>query len=184
MFDQHYHSGFAHDDQRYVELAVSARDEICTLIETAIARGEIGTADVFDTDYRLIAGSNPERFDTRFNEFADRYIQPIIDRVNDSDPAIEGSVCSDINGYLPTHQSNRSKSPRPNDPDWNDRNCRNRRILLDDQTARAIKSDAPFMMSVYHLDRGSEAMMVKNVFVPLLINGKRWGNFEIAYVNR
>ncbi|GAO38108.1 putative methyl-accepting chemotaxis protein [Sphingomonas changbaiensis NBRC 104936] len=184
MFDQLVHSGFAHDDQRYVELAISACDEIQNLIEGAIARGEIGMADVMDTDYRLIPGSNPEQFDTRFNAFADRYIQPIIDRVNASDPAIEGSVCSDINGYLPTHQSARSKPPRPDDPEWNDRNCRNRRILLDDQTARAIKSEAPFMMSVYHLDRGSEAMMVKNVFVPLWINGKRWGNFEIAYVNQ
>jgi methyl-accepting chemotaxis protein len=184
MFDQLVHSGFAHDDQRYVELAVSARDEIQNLIEGAIARGEVSKDDVFDTDYKLIAGFLPERYDNRFNAFADRYIQPIIDRVNRSDSAIEGSVCSDINGYLPTHQSSRSKEPRPDDPEWNDRNCRNRRILLDDQTARAIKSEAPFMMSVYHLDRGNEGMMVKNVFVPLWINGKRWGNFEIAYVNQ
>ena len=49
---------------------------------------------------------------------------------------------------------------------------------------RAVKSDAPFMMAVYQLDRGNEALMVKNVFVPLWINGKRWGNFEIAYVDR
>jgi methyl-accepting chemotaxis protein len=184
MFDQLVHSGFAHDDQRFVELAIATRDEVQQLIEAAIARGEIGMDDVFDTDYRLIPGSNPERYDTRFNDFADRYIRPIIDRVNASDKAIEGSICSDINGYLPTHQSGRSQQPRPDDPEWNDRNCRNRRILLDDQTARAVASEAPFMMSVYHLDRGSEAMMVKNVFVPLWINGRRWGNFEIAYVER
>ena len=184
MFDQLVHSGFAHDDQRYVELAIDARDEIQKLIEGAIARGEIAPADVFDTDYRLIPGSNPERYDNRFNDFADRYIQPIIDRVTDSDPAIEGSVCSDVNGYLPTHQSRRSKQPKPNDPEWNDTNCRNRRILADDTTMRAVKSDAPFMMAVYRLDRGSEAIMVKNVFVPLWINGRRWGNFEIAYVDR
>ncbi|MFD1611671.1 methyl-accepting chemotaxis protein [Sphingomonas tabacisoli] len=184
MFDQLVHSGFAHDDQRFVEMAIGACDEIQNLIEGAIARGEIGMADVFDTDYRLITGSNPERFDTRFNAFADRYLQPIIDRVTDSDSAIEGAVCSDVNGYLPTHQSRRSKTPRPDDPEWNDRNCRNRRILDDDTTMRAVKSDAPFMMAVYQLDRGNEVLMVKNVYVPLWINGKRWGNFEIAYVNR
>jgi methyl-accepting chemotaxis protein len=97
---------------------------------------------------------------------------------------VEGSVCSDVNGYLPTHQSRRSKPPKPNDPEWNDRNCRNRRILADDTTLRAVRSDAPFMMAVYQLHRGTEALMVKNVFVPLSINGRRWGNFEIAYVNR
>ena len=183
MFDQLVQSGFAHDDQRYVELAIATRDEVQTLIETAISRGEIAMADVFDTEYRLIPGSDPERFDNRFANFADRFIQPIIDRVTDSDPTVEGSVCSDANGYLPTHQSRRSKPPRPNDPEWNDRNCRNRRIFADDATLRAVASDAPFMMAVYQLDRGNEALMVKNVFVPLWINGKRWGNFEIAYIN-
>jgi methyl-accepting chemotaxis protein len=184
MFDQLVHSGFAHDDQRYVELAIGARDEIQTLIETAVSRGEIGMADVFDTDYRLIPGSDPERFDNRFADFADKYLQPIIDRVTDSQSAIEGSVCSDVNGYLPTHQSQRSKPPKPGDREWNDRNCRNRRILADETTMRAVKSDAPFMMAVYRLDRGNEALMVKNVFVPLWINGRRWGNFEIAYIDR
>jgi methyl-accepting chemotaxis protein len=184
MFDQLVHSGFAHDDQRYVELAVRARDEIAAMIEAAVERGEIAAADVFDTDYRLIPGSDPERFDNRFADWADRHIQPVIDRVTDSEAAIEGSVCSDINGYLPTHQSKRSKPPRPDDPEWNDRNCRNRRILADETTMRAVKSDAPFMMAVYQLDRGNEALMVKNVFVPLWIKGRRWGNFEIAYVDR
>lgn len=184
MFDQLVHSGFAHDDQRYVELAISTCEEVQNLIEGAISRGEIGMADVFDTDYRLIHGSNPERFDNRFADWADRNLQPIIDRVTESDSRIEGSVCSDVNGYLPTHQSRRSRPPRDGDPDWNERNCRNRRILADDTTMRAVKSDAPFMMAVYRLDRGSEAVMVKNVFVPLWINGKRWGNFEIAYVDR
>jgi methyl-accepting chemotaxis protein len=184
MFDQLVHSGFAHDDQRYVELAIGARDEIQNLIEGAISRGEIAMADVFDTDYRLILGSDPERFDNRFADFADKYLQPIIDRVTDSSPAIEGSVCSDVNGYLPTHQSQRSKPPKPGDREWNDRNCRNRRILADETTMRAVKSDAPFMMAVYQLDRGNEALMVKNVFAPLWINGRRWGNFEIAYIDR
>ncbi|HYZ47509.1 MAG TPA: hypothetical protein VE567_01300, partial [Sphingomonas sp.] len=118
-------------------------------------------------------------------DWADLHIRPIIDRVTDSHPAIEGSVCSDVNGYLPTHQTARSKPPKPNDPEWNDRNCRNRRIFNDDEaTMRAVKSNASFMMAVYLLDRGSEELMVKNVFVPLWINGKRWGNLEIAYVDR
>ena len=184
MFDQLVHSGFAHEDRRFVELAVIARDEIRTLVEAAIARGEIGEADVFDTDYRLIAGSDPARYDNRFADFADRHLQPIIDRVTNSETVIEGCVCSDVNGYLPTHQSRRSQPPRAGDAEWNDRNCRNRRIILDETTARAVRSDAPFMMAVYQLTRGGEALMVKNVYVPLWIGGRRWGNFEIAYLDR
>lgn len=182
MFDQLVQSGFSHDDQKFVELAVGACDEVKALVEAAIARGEITTDAVFDTDYRLIAGSDPQRFDNGFADFADRHVRPIIDRVSDSDSRIEGSVCSDVNGYLPTHSSRRSKPPKAGDAEWNDRNCRNRRIFGDETTMRAVRSDAPFMMAVYKLDRGNEAIMVKNVFVPLWINGRRWGNFEIGYV--
>lgn len=182
MFDNLVHSGFAHEDQRFVELAIAKRDEVQRLIEAAIARGEIGEAAVFDTDYRPIPGSNPVRYDTRFNDFADKNLRPIIDSVSKSDPRIAGAGCTDVNGYLPTHETRRSLEPRPNDPEWNDRNCRHRRILLDEVTARAVKSDSPFMMAVYRLTRGKEAQLVKNVFVPLRINGRRWGNFEIAYI--
>ena len=184
MFDQLVRSGFAHEDQRYVELALSSRDEIQHLIETAIERGELRPADVFDTNYRLIAGSDPERFDNGFADWADHNVRPIIDRVTGSESTIEGSVISDVNGYLPTHQSERSQRLRLGDREWNDRNCRNRRILADPATMRAVQSDAPFMMAVYRLERGSEQLLVKNVFVPLWIKGRRWGNFEIAYIDR
>lgn len=183
MFNQLVHSGFAHEDQAFVEVALAARDEVATLIEAAVARGEIAMADVFDTDYRLIPGSEPARYDNRFADFADRHIQPIIDRLIRSDPRIEGVVCSDVNGYLPTHESRRSQPPRPDDPTWNEINCRNRRIFADSATMRAVKSDAPFLMAVYQLDRAHDSVMVKDVFVPLWIGGRRWGNFEIAYVN-
>lgn len=183
MFDQLVHSGFAHDDRQFVELAIAKRDEVQKLVEAAIGSGDISETAVFDTDYQLIPGSNPERFNTRFNDFADRYIRPVIDSVSKADPRIAGAGCTDVNGYLPTHETRRSQEPRPNDPEWNDRNCRHRRILLDDVTSRAVKSSAPFMMAVYRLTRGNEAQLVKNVFVPLWINGRRWGNFEIAYIN-
>ena len=184
MFDQIVHSGFAIADRAFVDQAIEARDEVVALVESAIARGEITTAAVFDTRYRLIAGSNPERFDTDFNDFADRHLRPIIDRVTASSPQIEGSVCSDMNGYLPTHQTSRSQAPRADDIEWNTAKCRNRRILLDDATERATKSDAPFMMAVYRFEKGDDYSLLKNVFVPIRINGRRWGNFEIAYVTR
>lgn len=183
MFDQLVHSGFAHDDQQFVEKALTTRDEIQALIEGAIARGEVRMDDVFDTDYRPIEGSDPPRFDNRFNAFADRHLQPIIDRTNTTNSRIRGCVCSDVNGYLPTHESGRSQTPRLGDRDWNDRNCRNRRILMDDSTHRALQSSAPFTMAVYRIDRGQESILVKNVYVPLFINGRRWGNFEVAYVD-
>ena len=36
-------------------------------------------------------------------------------------------------------------------------------------------------MSVYELERRGKPVLVKSVYVPLVFNGRRWGNFEIAY---
>jgi methyl-accepting chemotaxis protein len=181
MFDRLVQGGFARDDQRFVEIAIAGRDAVQEIVGAALQSGEITEAAVFDTDYREIAGSSPPRYDTRFADFADAQIRAVIDQIAKSDARVEGSVCSDVNGYLPTHVSERSLPPRPGETDWNDLHCRNRRILWDAATARAVTSTAPFTMSVYQIDRRSQPVMVKGVYVPLIFNGRRWGNFEIAY---
>ena len=33
----------------------------------------------------------------------------------------------------------------------------------------------------YLMQRGEESIAVKNVYVPLFIKGRRWGNLELAY---
>jgi methyl-accepting chemotaxis protein len=64
---------------------------------------------------------------------------------------------------------------------WNDAHCRNRRIFMDEQTRAAIESDKPAMLLTYRMELGDRTYPVKNVFVPLFINNRRWGNFELAY---
>jgi len=69
-------------------------------------------------------------------------VRPILDRVKSSDSRIIGSAIGDMNGYLPTHLSERSQPQGP-DPVWNDEHCRNKRILIDDTTRAALASDKP-----------------------------------------
>ena len=181
MFDRMVSGGFSSDDQAFVDAATAGRDCVRQLVEDALARGALRIDDVFDTDYRPIPGSNSPRYDNRFNDFADRYIRPVLDRLVRDHDRVEGTVCSDMNGYLVTHQSSRSLGPRADDREWNDVHCRNRRILMDAATERATASDAPFMMSVYQIDRGTDPVLIKGVYVPLYFQGRRWGNFEIGY---
>ena len=181
MFDRMVAGGFSTDDQAFVAAAIAGRDDVRDQVEAALRRHDLRIDDVFDTDYRPIPGSSPPRYDNRFNAFADAHIRPVLDRLVHEHDRIEGTVCSDVNGYLVTHQSSRSLAPRPDDREWNDVHCRNRRILMDAATARAIDSEAPFMMSVYQIDRGTDPVLVKSVSVPLYFGGRRWGNFEIGY---
>jgi methyl-accepting chemotaxis protein len=52
---------------------------------------------------------------------------------------------------------------------------------MDDTTAAAIVSEKPAMLATYRMELGEKNIPVKNVFVPLWIKGRRWGNYELAY---
>lgn len=185
MLDQLAHSGADIDDTVYVAAATAGMVEVKGIVEAAIAAGEIGADDVFDTDYRHMPGTDPAQYANRFCAFADRALQPVIDRIAGRDREhILGLAASDINGYLPTHMSWKSLPQRPGDPAWNAANCRNRRIFMDDATARAIRFEGDFMLVSYCQDLGQgRYRAVKSVFVPLWINGRRWGNFEMAFTD-
>ena len=180
MLDTLANSGAEIDDTPFILKAQEACRQIQAMVERAIESGEISADDVFDTNYQIVEGSNPVQYDTRFNGTADQYVRPILDRVKASDNRIIGSAIGDMNGYLPTHLSERSHPQGP-DPVWNDAHCRNKRILIDDATRNALASDKPATLATYRMELGEKHIPVKNVFVPLWIKGRRWGNYELAY---
>jgi len=180
MLDTLANSGAEIDDTPFILKAQEAARTIQATIEQAIDAGECSVDDVFDRDYKIVEGSNPVQYDTRFCVHADKHVRPILDRVKASDPRIIGSAIGDMNGYLPTHLSERSH-PQGADPVWNDAHCRNKRILIDDTTRSALASDRPATLATYRMELGERHIPVKNVFVPLWIKGRRWGNYELAY---
>ncbi len=181
MLDRLAGCGVRIDDTAFIERAQEATHELTRIVEAAIASGEIDMEAVFDTDYVAMPGTDPVQYETRFCAFADAHIRPVLDRVLAADPRHIGCVMSDITGYLPTHVTERSQPQSP-DPVWNAKFCRNRRNFIDDATQRAIDSDKEAMLVTYRMDLGhGRYLPVKNVFVPLYVNGRRWGNFELAY---
>jgi methyl-accepting chemotaxis protein len=180
MLDTLANSGAEIDDTPFILKAQEATRVIAAAIERGIDSGEVALEDVFDRDYQEIAGTNPVQYDTRFCAFADQYVRPVLDRTKASDSRIIGSAIGDMNGYLPTHLSERSH-PQGTDPVWNDEHCRNKRVLIDDTTRNALLSNRPATLATYRMELGDKYIPVKNVFVPLFVKGRRWGNFELAY---
>ncbi|MEZ5708716.1 MAG: methyl-accepting chemotaxis protein [Blastomonas sp.] len=182
MFDKLLHSGMSAADNPFVELAMQGRDEVARLIGKALKDGTLAADALFDREY--VARNEPgiERFDTRFNEFADSVIQPVLDRYEAMRPGIHGAVITNEDGYLPTHISRRTRTPT-GDKAHDDEYCRNRLKLLDHTTAEAVRrKDKPFYAAVYRFDHASGAFeVVRNIFVPLWFDGRYWGNFELAY---
>jgi methyl-accepting chemotaxis protein len=180
MLDRLASSGVRIDDTPFIEYAQAAAREIRDSIEAGIERGEVTADDVFDTDYVEMPGTNPVQFEVRFCAFADAHVRPVLDRLMAEEPRLIATALTDINGYLPTHISERSQ-PQSDDPEWNADHCRNRRNFVDDITRRAIASEKDAMLSTYSMEFSGGHLPVKNVFVPLWVKGRRWGNFELAY---
>ncbi len=181
MFDSIVQAGLSPADNAMVERAQAAVQEIVAATEAAVASGELDSAALFDRDYRSISGSNPPRFLTRLCHWADRTWRPLLDRIAGSDPAIMAAACTDIKGFLPTHLTCFSRQPT-GELAHDTRHCRNGRMILDAIDQKAKDSTAPYMMAVYRQEGdGRSYKVVRNVYVPLVFNGRRWGDLELAY---
>lgn len=181
MFDNIVVAGLSPADSLMVERAQAAAAEIAGLTQAALASGELAESALFDRDYQLIPGSDPQRYATRLMPWADRTWRPVFDRITASDPQIMAVACTDMNGHLPAHLSEFSRQPT-GDKTHDTRFCRNGRIILDAIDRKAKESRAPYMMAVYRQEGdGQRYEVVRNVYVPLEIAGRRWGNLELAY---
>lgn len=182
MFNDLIQGGFAAEDRHFVDLAIAERDRIAAITAAALESGRLDPDALFDRDYLPVAGTDPRQFTTRLNGFADSVWRPELDRIGDLDPRIVAAACTDINGYLPTHATAYSRPPR-GDREHDMAYCRNRLILLDETDRKAKASDRPFHMGVYRREATDrDHHVVRNVYVPLVLAGRRWGDFELAYI--
>ena len=181
MFDQIVHAGLAPSDSEMVERASAARDEVTALALAALEDGTLTESALFDDNYVEVPGTNPQLYRNRFCDWADANWRPVLDRIKASHPHIIATVCDDRNGFLPTHLSDRSRKPTgkyEHDLQY----CRNGRINFNAIDKRIKASDAPFSMAVYRYEGdGKDYRVVRLASVPIVINGRRWGDYEISY---
>ncbi len=181
MFNAVISAGVSPQDSAVVELAANVRDKFVALAERAIANGELTMEQLFDTNYVRVPGSNPERFRTTLCDWADANWRPLFDHVVANHPEVKRSSAGDMNGFLPTHITECSRAPT-GDVAHDTAYCRNGRILFDETDRAAKRSTAPFFMAVYRQEGdGTNYVTVRNVYTPVMINGRRWGDVEVAY---
>lgn len=181
MFDRIVHAGLAPEDSLMVEQAQTYARELAEFTEQAIAENKVDKAALFDRNYQEIAGSNPPRFSTSGTAWIHEHWRPFLDKAHASDPRLLAAACTDVNGFLPTNLTQRSQEPTGNLA-YDTAFCRNGRIIFDGVDKKAKVSTAPYTMAVYRQEGdGEKYIVVRNVYVPLYINGERWGDYELAY---
>ncbi|WP_299192546.1 methyl-accepting chemotaxis protein [uncultured Erythrobacter sp.] len=181
MFDRIVKAGLSPEDSIQVDRAKEIAKQIAKIAEEAIEKGKLSEGQLFDRDYREVAGTKPQLYRTSLSDWADEDWRPIFDQVVEDGGVVRMCSANDMNGFLPTHTSDRSRKPT-GDITHDTKYCRNGRIMLEGTDVAAKKSQDSFMMAVYRQEGdGQKYEIVRNVYVPLVINGRRWGDFEFAY---
>src|SRR3546814_13973839 len=114
--------------------------------------------------------------------FADRILRPVLDRQTAARASIVGCCMIDMNGFLPTHISERSQ-PQGEDEEENHLYSRNRCIFMDSSTRAAMDSEGDYFLFTYRQDFGEgRYRALRSVFVPLMFTGSPWGLSELGYL--
>jgi methyl-accepting chemotaxis protein len=175
-------SGHETEDTPLIKLAVDGAARLSELLEAAIVNGSITLEDMFDENYVDIPGTDPVQKKTGFTELTDELFPQVQEAIASSDSKIVFAAAVDRNGYLPTHNAKFSLPQKPDNPDWNAGNCRNRRIFDDRTGIAAGRNTKPFLLQTYRRDMGGgEFALMKDLSAPIHVKGKHWGGLRIAY---
>ena len=122
------------------------------------------------------------QYETAYLSFLDRMLPPIQEDALKLSDRVVFCAAVDVNGYLPTHNNKFSKPQRPEDPEWNTANSRNRRIFNDRVRLAAGQSKNDFLLQAYRRDMGNGTFaLMKDVSAPIFVNGRHWGGVRLAY---
>ena len=172
-----------HDENtEFVTRAMEAGDAITKIFENAVARGDITLEDLFDETYVKIEGTDPVQHRTRFLHWADKALPEFQESFLATDARLAFSVAIDRNGYLPVHNKIYSQPQRKGDTAWNTANSRNRRIFNDTAGLAAGRNTRSYLIQSYARDMGNgKTVMMREIDVPIRVNGRHWGGFRTAY---
>jgi len=170
------------ENTEFVTRAMEAGTALTRIFEDAVKSGAISIDDMFDENYVEIPGTNPVQHRTGILDWADRALPPFQETFLARDPRMVFCVMIDRNGYLPVHNKIYSHPQRPGDVAWNTANSRNRRIFNDPAGLAAGRNLRSYLIQSYARDMGNgKTVMMREIDVPIRVNGRHWGGFRTAY---
>jgi methyl-accepting chemotaxis protein len=153
--------------------ARAARDQVAQLLQAESQRG----LDLFDRRYQPIAGTQPAKYHTSYDDRLAKQLQPVIDRVVELIPGGKFCLAVDGNGYAPTHNSWYSRPPS-GDAQKDLAESRDKRLFNDPAGLRAARNVQPFLLQTYSRDTGE---VLSEVDLPLELSGRHWGALRIGF---
>ncbi|MCB9653887.1 MAG: chemotaxis protein [Deltaproteobacteria bacterium] len=166
-------------DRQVLAWAKACGKRIEDVIAEWIKAGKVSKERMFAYLYFPIADTNPQKFNTSYDDLADQDIFPIQEECLAKSDKIKFVVTVDKNGYLPTHNQRYSQKLTGH-KQIDLVNNRTKRIFDDRTGIRAARNENDFLLQLYFRDTGE---VMKDLSVPIRIEGKHWGGLRFGYVS-
>jgi methyl-accepting chemotaxis protein len=132
---------------------------------------------VFARLYFPIPKTDPQKYESPYDRLADRDLVPPEDKALAKSPAMQYAMVTDINGYVPAHNT-RFSQPLTGATAQDYINNRTKRIFGDLASVSAARSDAKYLLQRVKLETGD---VIYDLSVPITVRGKHWGCARIGY---
>jgi methyl-accepting chemotaxis protein len=133
--------------------------------------------DMWDTDYHLVPGSNPPKYDLSFTKSFAQEMTSLYDQWAASIPDTAYALCTNMDGYMPAHLSKASQ-PATGNYEVDLVYSRDRRKMTDAGAIRAGQSTADFLFQTYVRDTGQ---VLSDLGMPIMLQGRRWGTLRVGF---
>ena len=147
------------------------RDRIQELLLGHAGRG----VNVFDQNYRPIAGMVPPKYETAYDKLVENELQAIYEDILNTIPGAVSLIAVDNKGYAPTHC--RKFSVHTGNPENDLAFSRHKRIFNDPVGLRSAQNTEPFIAQTY--SQAGTGRILTEISTPIFIKGRHWGGLRI-----
>src|SRR5215475_6284944 len=150
------------ENREFTACAIEVAERVSATFENLVSTGRLRFEALFDNNYVPIPGTDPVQYRTLFLDLLEQVLPPIQNPVRESDWRMTLCAAIDRNGYLPVHRPHHSQPQRPGEPDWNNHNCRNRRIYDDPARLAAARNTRPYLIQQYPRHLEHETLLIRS----------------------
>ncbi|QGZ29556.1 methyl-accepting chemotaxis protein [Stutzerimonas stutzeri] len=163
--------------QRIFDLARDGAAAIAARFEADLQAGRLTVDDLFDRHYQAQPGTDPIRYSTRFDRYADEVLPALQEPLLERDDALVYAIATTPDGYVPTH--NRAFSEPPvGDPEIDRVRSRSKRLFNDRTGGRCGSHQRKVLLQTYSRDTGE---LMHDLSVPIMVAGRHWGGLRLGY---
>lgn len=151
--------------QRAYDLAREGAAAIAAQFEQDLQAGRISLDDLFDRHYQPIAGTQPQKYRTRFDQYADQVLPALQEPLLKRHEGLVFAISITPEGYVPTHNA-AFNHPPSGDPAVDATKSRGKRLFNDRTGIRCGSHRQAVLLQTYMRDTGE---LMHDLSVPIMV---------------